>query len=309
MDVGNFIKFARSFYQSKGLEESIRILFKVLYGVESTILDLESNLIKPSDAEFVRREVIIVDLITEGGEPQNLVGQTIFKSDDLETNASVSEVEIFSRDGKNYYQMSLFVGYSDRDLIQGIFTVNPNTKVLDNVSAGSSIISVDSTVGFGTTGTIISGVNTIEYKSKSINQFFECTGITNQINTADNIRINNNIFGYENGDLSKKIELRVTGVLNALTIDDDVTLVNEGERIFVKNLGEKILNNGESYKQKFANSWVYNTSSRFQVNISGGGAAQFDTTSLMSLLSKLVINFNFLEEDNKLLRVNLSFQV
>ena len=276
LDVGNFIKFARSFYQSKGLEESIRILFKVLYGVESTILDLESNLIKPSDAEFVRREVIIVDLITEGGDPQNLVGQTIFKSDDLETNASVSEVEIFSRDGKNYYQMSLFVGYSDRDLIQGIFTVNPNTKVLDNVSAGSSIISVDSTVGFGTTGTIISGVNTIEYKSKSINQFFECTGITNQINTADNIRINNNIFGYENGDLSKKIELRVTGVLNALTVDDDVTLVNEGERIFVKNLGEKILNNGESYKQKFANSWVYNTSSRFNVTESGG-VFQFNT--------------------------------
>ncbi|MEC8552654.1 MAG: hypothetical protein VXY93_19330, partial [Pseudomonadota bacterium] len=32
LDVGNFVKFARSFYQSKGIEESIRILFKVLYG-------------------------------------------------------------------------------------------------------------------------------------------------------------------------------------------------------------------------------------------------------------------------------------
>ena len=33
LDVGNFVKFARSFYQSKGIEESIKILFKVLYGV------------------------------------------------------------------------------------------------------------------------------------------------------------------------------------------------------------------------------------------------------------------------------------
>ena len=33
LDVGNFTKFARSFYQSKGIEESVRILFKVLYGV------------------------------------------------------------------------------------------------------------------------------------------------------------------------------------------------------------------------------------------------------------------------------------
>ena len=29
LDVGNFVKFARSFYQSKGIEESIRILFKL----------------------------------------------------------------------------------------------------------------------------------------------------------------------------------------------------------------------------------------------------------------------------------------
>ena len=54
LDVGNFVKFARSFYQSKGIEESIRILFKVLYGVEATILDLENNLIKPSSSEFIR---------------------------------------------------------------------------------------------------------------------------------------------------------------------------------------------------------------------------------------------------------------
>ena len=40
IDVGNFVKFARSFYQSKGIEESVRILFKLLYGVESTILDI-----------------------------------------------------------------------------------------------------------------------------------------------------------------------------------------------------------------------------------------------------------------------------
>ena len=39
--------------------------------------------------------------------------------------------------------------------------------------------------------------------------------------------------------------------------------------IFVKNVGEKIQNDNSSYKEKFANSWKYNTSSRFQVDISG----------------------------------------
>ena len=204
LDVGNFAKFARSFYQSKGIEESIRILFKVLYGVEARVLDLEGNLIKPSDAEFIRREVIVADLITPTGEPQNLTGQTIFKSTDTSTNASVSEVEIIKRDGKNYFKLALFVGFSDRDLIEGVFTVPGNTKILDQVSVGSSIIHVDSTVGFGTTGTLTSGVNSnINYTSKSINQFFGCSGIGVGLGTANDIRANETIFGYENGDLSK----------------------------------------------------------------------------------------------------------
>ena len=189
LDVGNFTKFARSFYQSKGIEESIRILFKVLYGVESRVLDLEGNLIKPSDAEFIRREVVVADLITPTGEPQNLTGQTIFKSTDTSTNASVSEVEILKREGKDYYKIALFVGFSDRDLIEGVFNVPGNTKILDQAPAGSTIINVDSTVGFGTTGTLISGVNSeINYTSKSINQFFGCSGINIGLGTAHNIR-------------------------------------------------------------------------------------------------------------------------
>ena len=269
LDVGNFFKFARSFYQSKGIEESVRILFKVLYGVESTILDLEGNLIKPSDAEFIRREVIVADLISSTGDPQNLVGQTIFKSTDTSTNASVSEVEILNRDQKTYYKISLFVGFNDRDLIEGVFTVPGKTKVLSDVSVNGDVISVDSTVGFGATGTLISGQNNIDYTSKTINQFFGCTGVGLKINTADDIRSNETIFGYENGDLSKRIDLRITGVLSELVPISDISLVNEGENIFVKNVGEKIKNDNSSYKEVFANSWKYNTSSRLQIDISG----------------------------------------
>ena len=270
LDVGNFIKFARSFYQSKGVEESIRILFKVLYGVESKIIDLEGNLIKPSGAEFIRREVIVADLITPTGEPQNLTGQTIFKSTDINTNASVSEVEIIKREGKNYYKIALFVGFSDRDLIEGVFTVPGKTKVVGGVSANATIIDVDSTVGFGTTGTIIAGANSsINYTSKSINQFFGCSGVGVGINTATDLRSDETIFGYENGDLSKRVDLRITGVLSELVPITDITLINEQEPLFVKNLGEKIENDGNNYKQIFANSWIYNTASRFQVEITG----------------------------------------
>ena len=269
LDAGNFVKFARSFYQSKGVEESIRILFKVLFGVESRILDLEGNLIKPSGAEFIRREVVVADLIGDG-EPQNLTGQTIFKSTDTSTNASVSEVEIIKREGRNFYKIALFVGFSDRDLIEGVFTIPGKTKCIGGVLAGGDIIDVDSTVGFGTTGTLVSGVNHhIDYTSKSINQFFGCTGIGVGIGTADDVRSEETIFGYENGDLTKRVDLRITGVLSELLPITDISLVNESENLFVKNIGEKIDNDNENYKQIFANSWIYNTSSRFQVEISG----------------------------------------
>ena len=271
LDVGNFIKSARSFYQSKGIAESIKILFKVLFGVEANVIDLESRLVKPSSAEYIRREVVVAEGIS--GDPSNLVGQTIFKSTDLETNASVSEVEIITRDTKTYYKVSLFVGFSDRDLIQGIFTIPGKSKVLEDITAGSTIVPVDTTIGFSESGTFIvedinSNKQTVTYQSKTINQFFGCSGITGNIGIATDVRADETIFGYEDGDLSKKVELRITGVIAEFVPESDISLITEGQEILVKNVGEVISNpdRTQSYKEIFANSWIYNTSSRYQIS-------------------------------------------
>jgi hypothetical protein len=147
LNVNNFIKEARSLYETKGTEESFKILFKVLYGVDVKVVDLENYLLKPSSSNYRRREVVIVEAIS--GEPNNLVGQTITKSSDSRTSASVSEVEIFNRPGfGTYYKLGLFIGFDDRDLIEGTFNVQAETKVINEVSVGSSVITVDSTVGF-----------------------------------------------------------------------------------------------------------------------------------------------------------------
>ena len=298
LDVGNFIKNARSFYQSKGIAESIRILFKVLYGEYADVLDLEERLLKPSTAEYIRREVVIAEAIS--GDPANLVGQTITKSTDSQTSASVSEVEIFERNlgiganvRKTYYKISLFVGFSDRDLIEGIFTIPGKTKVLEPVAVGSNVISVDSTIGFPSSGTVISGDNTITYTSKTVNQFFGCSGVVFAINDADDLRADEVVFGYENADISKKVELRITGVLSDFVISGDVNLIKEGEKIYSKNMGESVQSydvsnvddSNRTYKQIFANSWKYNTSSRYQVDswpVNGSPSllSQIDKSSL-----------------------------
>ena len=266
LDVSNFIKNSKSLYQSKGTEESFRILFNVLYNETPKILDLENYLIKPSSAEFIRREIVLAEALS--GNPINLIGQTIVKSTDSATRAAISEVEPLTRKGKVYYRIGLFVGFNEVDLIEGTFNITGKTKVIGDVSIGSSVITVDSTVGFGQTGTLVSGISTnIYYSDKSVNQFFGCENIIDNISSTDDIRSDEFYFGYENGDITKKVELRLTGVLSKFVPTSDIRLLNQGEKISIKNIGEKILNpnDNKSRKQVFANSWIYNTSSRFEV--------------------------------------------
>ena len=281
LDVSNFVKEARSLYQSKGTEESFKILFKVLYNEDAKVIDLENLLIKPSAANFSRREILIVERLS--GDPLKLVGQTIKKSTDDKTQGSVSEVEILTRSGKTYYKISLFIGFNENDLTEGTFSIQGNTKVLEPVSVGSSIISVDSTIGFGQTGILLSGTNTISYTDKSVNQFFGCTGVNSQISIASTIRSNEYVYGYEDGNLKKKVEMRITGVLSKFVPVGDISLSSENEIIGIKNVGESIKNpsSDKTYKQIFANSWIYNTSSRYQVSSISGS-----TFTLLSDIDK-----------------------
>jgi len=299
LDVGTFIGEARSLYQTKGTEESFRILFNVLYGITPKILNLEERLIKPSFASYVRRRVCVAELL-EGNPIQlkgqsllkGLTGQTLFRSDlDLDINASISEIEPFERVDSGlsgistYYKIGLFVGYDESADVAGDFVVVPNTKSIENISVGSSVITVDSTIGFGVTGTIVSGGNTITYTDKTINQFLNCEGVNEPIIPIQNIRSDVTYFGFEDGDLDKKVVLRLTGVLSEFEQDGNVD-VEEGEIISVKSIGDKVENpkQNKSYKETFCNSWIYNTSSSYFVDRVESGKiyleSQIDRSSL-----------------------------
>jgi hypothetical protein len=278
INVGNFIKEARSFYESKGTDESFRILFNVLYGEVAKVINLEDYLLKPSDAEFLRREVVVAEVIS--GDPLKLIGQTLFKSDDTSTKASISAIEAFTRRNVQYFKISLFVGYDDNNSIEGTFKITPNTKCLEDVDIDSSVISVDSTIGFNSFGTIRVGNNTISYTDKNINQFLNCSGITEQILSTSNVfSSTETYFGYEDGDLSKKVELRLTGVLKDFEQKSKFISAEEGQILTVKNLGELIKNpeSNKTYKEIFANSWIYNTSASIQIESFDGSGVTLKT--------------------------------
>ena len=267
IDVGNFIKEVRSFYSSKGTDASIETLLKILFGKSGKTINLEQYLVKPSDSNFIRREVVVVEAID--GDLSNLSGQTIYKNTDSETRAVISEVEPFTRKGKVYYKLYVYVGYDDKLSIEGTFEITPSTKSCDKVLAESEVITVDSTVGFNPSGIIYSGNNTITYKEKSVNQFLGCVGIVSTINKTDNIISDKTYYGFEDGDISKKCTFRITGVISDISnIDNNEVSVSENQIISIKYLGDNIKNpisKNKTYKEIFANSWIYNTSTSVDI--------------------------------------------
>ena len=282
LDVNNFVKQIRNFYQSKGTEESFRILFAILYNEVPKVINLEDFLLKPSYADFVRRRVLVAERIS--GDPNKLVGQMINNFIDTATGP-VSEVEIITRNKKTFYKIQLFSGYNEKSLIEGTFKITPNSLVSDSVSIGSSVITVDSTVGFDQSGILTIGDNTVEYTDKSVNQFFGCSGVTNTI-TPGQLAYSqtDTIYGYENGDTDKKVSLRVTGVMSDIEDKQQYDLLFEDDLIAVKNLGESIVNNNENYKQFAFNTWIYNTRTRYEIkSFSNNTVTLFETPDKSSL--------------------------
>ena len=269
VDAGNFIREAKSLYDTKGTDESFRILFNVLYNETPNIINLEERLIKPSSSKYIRRRIAIAEPIQ--GNPIKLKGQSIFKNklNNTDINVSVSEVESFVRSGiGTYYKFALFIDNSGSDEISNTFNIIPNSRAIGNVSIGSSIITVDSTIGFSTSGILVSGDNTLNYTDKTLNQFLGVTSITwnSDIKSMDDIRSDDYYYGYEDGDTTKEVRLRFTGVLSEFVQDESI-IVSEGQIIEVKNIGDKVNNpeNNSTFKEVFANSWIYNTSSSYKL--------------------------------------------
>ena len=268
LNVGTFLKEASTLYKTKGTEESFRILFNVLYGVTPSILNLEDQLIKPSSADYIRRKVLFGELL-EGSNPDLIVGQTLVSSDGT-ANGPISEVEIVNRGGKFTYKISLFEGYDDRSLINGTFGITASSKVIGDFPIDSKTLTVDSTIGFPQNGTVICGDNIITYTEKTVNQFLNCSGVNEAISDKDDIKNTFYVYAYENGDTSKIVRFAVSNILSELNFPSNTTLTNDNESVTVINLGDNIDNPrlNKSYKELLFNSWIYNTSSRYQIESS-----------------------------------------
>ena len=288
LDQVKFIRQVKDFYRTKGTEESYRILFRVLFGKELNVIKPSEFLIKPSDADYGFGQDFVVKPIE--GNPQDLIGSTLFQDKDkddkniLGASGAISDVKDFIYGGEHYYQITL-----SQDSIDGDFIVPGRTRVTDAVSIGATVITVDTTVGFPTSGSIsipqasVSGV--VTYTGKTSNQFTGLGTMKDALIVGNDIRYNNVAYGYSFANNTKKIEVLITGVLKDFPIPDTTFYFNKGDKVKVGTFGIN-----KSTEDPHFGSWVYNTSVKFTPKtVTRVSSSSFNVTTTS--------DHGFLEED------------
>ena len=263
-----FIKQSKDFYSTRGTDESFKILFKALYGEDVKVVRPKEYLFRPSDAQFNKSKDLVVEPIS--GDPLNLTLSTLYQDQYGSINKAygpVSKVEKLYSDSGNYYKLSLDSGYN-RDLVDdgsvyGAFVVHPKTKCIGAVSAGSTILDVDSTVGFENSGELYvkysnGSTGIVSYTSKSLNQFYGCSNITATINDRESIGINTYAYARSFENQNEIIKVRINSILNSFENLDDTYGLESEDLIQIRTLGV----NPKDFK---SNNWIINVPVSYQV--------------------------------------------
>jgi hypothetical protein len=258
INIQNILTRARDFYSSKGTDTAFEILFKILYNESITVLKPQDYLLRPSDNNYIVTNNILVEKII-GGDPLNLKGETLYQNikNDILASASIYNIEFRPLDEVNLYEISL-----DRESLISNFTTTKTTKVLENISAGSNYIFVDSTVGFPNSGKLIVKSKslidtfTVEYTDKNINQFLGVSGLNYNLNFGDTILEDNLVYSVlEDGSETK---FRLINVIDNVDYSNTSNL-RVGDKISLSSFGIDL-----SEDSKF-NQWIYNIPTYHQI--------------------------------------------
>ena len=263
-----FIKQAKDFYTSKGTDESYKILFKALYGVNVEITKPRDYLFTPSNANNLVTSNFLVESID--GNPSDLESRTLFQGDNDETYTAIYDIEkVNAGTGKTFYKLSFDDGYNRDSRAQGStigqFKVAPKTHIIGNVSAGSTFIDVDSTIGFPSSGEIyvdypnalVDKVGIVSYTSKTITQFLGCSNITDTLIDGDTLSTED--FAAVKPSEEPAVEVRITPVLSGFSKQDGIFDYKPEDKFDIKTLGIE----DDSFKFK---NWLYNNPVKYAIS-------------------------------------------
>jgi len=266
-----FITQSKDFYNSKGTDNSFKILFGALYGEKVEIIKPRDYLFRPSDAGYRRTKDLVVEAIS--GNPLDLLNKTLYQNEYTEygienSYASITDVEKIFLGGKEYFKFSFDSDY-DKDIIlegsvYGNFASHPKTRIISETTSGSTVIDVDSTVGFPTSGTLLTTYSngteaTLTYSGKSVTQFYNVTNILSTISSEEEIKLDVYAYGYPGITTENQIKVRIGSVLSEVVLPDNTYLFSKNDTARIKTLGIS----SESTRRS---NWVDNIANTFKVS-------------------------------------------
>ena len=253
-----FLKQSQDFYTSKGTIQSFEILFRCLYGEDVTVILPKDNLIKPSESFYEVTRNFVVNAVQ--GNPEDLLNQTIFQDEYEFLRKSfgiVSNVEKIIRDNQVFYNLQ--VDSTDNNPYQNL-KIHSKTHTISKSSATSDKITVDSTLSFENSGEIVVSFGektlTISYTDKTINQFLNCTGITEEIPVGADVSINSFAYGFS--PKGEEIRFRFNGVISGTNLAD-------GSVYYSANDIGRLLSLGYNANSVLENNWIINNSVKCNV--------------------------------------------
>ena len=265
LDQKNFILNSDSFYKSKGTDSSFKILFRALYNKDVEVIKPSQFLFKPSDADYIVSQDFVLEAYQ--GDPEKLKNLTLYQRK-TGARGTISNIERIPYSDGFYYQTSIDYGYQ-RDIdvdgtIYGKFEPNPKTKLVSNVSIGSTILDVDSTVSFDKSGELsiidVDGNEVIlNYTDKNLTQFLGVTTTTSSISAQSDVRDSDYSYGYVGLGTDEEVRVKVTSTLTNFNILSDNYLYSKNDKITIKSLGIES-------EDLYTENWYYNIKTKWNVN-------------------------------------------
>ena len=134
-----FIKQSKDFYSSRGTNQSFKILFRSLYGVDVDIIKPSENLITPSEPLYKITNDMVVEPIS--GNVQSIEGYTLLQHsyegliDKAYSPITNVEKILVGSASTDYYRLSADASFSSNassfgGAEYGSFTPHPKTKCI-----------------------------------------------------------------------------------------------------------------------------------------------------------------------------------
>ena len=259
--ITNVLTRAKDFYMAKGTDASYKILFKLLYGQEIEIIKpIDRTLVPSNNVYFKTKHVLAENLF--GGQPLETVGNFLYQ--DIAgigtASASIYNVEYRPINQNDFYEISL-----DSTSFDGNFQVPGKTKALEATPVNAETLVVDSTVGFGQSGTLLVkprvGDNYINlrYTDKTINQFLGVTGISTSLVFGADILENKLAYAYAGFGQTSLLQFRLVNVIDEVDASKS-TNMQVGDKLKLLSFGKDLGDN-----PKF-NNWIYNVPSSHDIS-------------------------------------------